>query len=59
MIYHYLRGSVPMQKLLQPFDGSDPTYTAEYFLNTISANMAMTVEPEQVDSPSHETLIVN
>ena len=48
-----------MQKSLQPFDGSDPIYTAEYFPNAISANMAMTAEPEQVDSLSYETWIVN
>ena len=54
MIYPYLGGSVPMQQSLRPFDGTDPTYTTEDFLNAITANMVMTARPEQIDSPYHE-----
>ena len=31
-----------MQQSLGPFDGTDPTYTTEDFLNDITANMVMT-----------------
>ena len=44
-----------MQKSLRPFDGTDPNYTKEDFLNAITANMVMTEGPEQNDSPYHET----
>ena len=43
-----------MQQSLRLFDGTDPTYTTEDFLNAISANMVMTAGSEQVDSPYHE-----
>ena len=36
MMYLYLGGSVPMQQSLRLFDGADPTYTTEDFLNTIT-----------------------
>ena len=49
-MYPYLGGSVPMQQSLRPFDGNDPTYTTEDFLNAITANMVMTAGPEQTDS---------
>ena len=42
MTYFYLGDSVPMQQLLRPFDGTDPSYTTEYFLNAITVNMVMT-----------------
>ena len=58
MMYPYLGGSVPMQESVRPFDGTDPTYTTEDFLNTITANMVMTAGPEQTDSPFHETWIL-
>ena len=58
MMYLYLGGSVPMQQFLRPFDGTDPTYTTEDFLNAITANMAMTAGPEQTDSPFHEVWIL-
>ena len=54
MIYPYLGGSVPIQQSLGPFDGTDPTYTTEDFLNAITANMVMTAVPEQTDSLFHE-----
>ena len=47
-----------MQQSLRPFDGSDPTYTTEDFLNAITANMIMTVGPEKTDSPYHEAWIL-
>ena len=50
MMYPYLGGSLPMQKSLRPFDGTDPTYTTEEFLNAAG--------PEQTDSPYHETWIL-
>ena len=31
-----------MQQSLRPFDGTNPTYTTEDFLNAITANMVMT-----------------
>ena len=31
-----------MQQSLGSFDGTDPTYTTEDFLNTITANVVMT-----------------
>ena len=43
-----------MQLSLKPFDGTDPTYTTEDFLNPVTANMVMTAGPEQADSPYHE-----
>ena len=49
-----LGGSVHMQQSLRAFDGTDPTYTTENFLNAITANLVMTAGPEQVDSPYHE-----
>ena len=58
MMYPYLGVSVPMQQSLRSFDGSDPTYTTEDFLNAITANMVMTAEPEQTDSPFHEAWIL-
>ena len=54
----YLGGSEPIQQSLCPFDGTDPNYTTENFLNAITANMAMTAGPEQNDSPFHETWIL-
>ena len=56
--YPYLGGSVPMQQSLRPFDGTDPTYTTEDFLNAITANMVMKLEPKQNDSPFHEVWIL-
>ena len=47
-----------MQQSLRPFDGTDPTYTAEGFLNAITANMVMTAGPEQTDSTYHEACIL-
>ena len=58
MMYPYLGGSVPMQQSLRPFDGNDPTYTTEDFLNAITANMVMTAGTEQTDSPFHEAWIL-
>ena len=58
MMYPYLGGSVPMQQSLRPFDGTDPTYTTENFLNAITANMVLTAGPEQTDSAFHETWIL-
>ena len=57
-MYPYLGGSVPMQQSLRPFDGTDPTYTTEDFLNTITANMAMTAGPKHTDSPYREEWIL-
>ena len=54
MMYPYSGGSVPMQQSLRPFDGTDPTYTTEDFLNAIKTNMVLTAGPEQTDSPFHE-----
>ena len=59
LMYPYLGGSVPMQQSLRPFDGTDPTYTTEEFLNAITANMIMRAGPEQTDSPYHEVWILN
>ena len=58
MMYPYLGGSVPMQQSLGPFDGFDPTYTTEDFLNAITANMVLAAGPEQMDSPFHEAWIL-
>ena len=58
VMYPYLGGSVPMQQSLRPFDGTDPTYTTEDFLNAIRANMVKTGGPEQTDSPYHEAWIL-
>ena len=54
MMYPYLGGTVPMQQSSRSFDGTDPTYTTEDFLNAITANMVMTAGPEHTDSPYHE-----
>ena len=58
IMYTYLCGSVSMQQSLRPFDGTDPTYTTEAFLNAITANMVKTAGPDQTDSPYHETWIL-
>ena len=58
MMYPYLGGSVPMQQSLRPFDGTDPTYTTEDFLNAITTNMVITAGTEHTDSPVHETWIL-
>ena len=58
MMYPYLGGSVPMQQSLRPFDGTDPTYTTEDFLNAITANRVMTAGTDQTDSPFHEAWIL-
>ena len=58
MMCPYLGGSVPMQQSLKPFDGTDPTYTTEDFLNAITPNMLTTARPEQTDSPIHEAWIL-
>ena len=58
LMYPYLGGSVPMQQSLRPFDGTDPTYTTEDFLNAITANMVMTAGPEQTDSPYHDAWLL-
>ena len=58
MMYPYLGVSVPMQQSLGPFDGTDPTYTTENFLNAITAKMLMTGGPEQNDSPFNEAWIL-
>ena len=53
IMYPYLDGSLPMQQSLRPFDGTDPRYTTEDFLNSITANLVMTAGPDQTDSPFH------
>ena len=58
MMYPYLGGSVPMQQSLRQFDCTDPTYKTEDFLNAIKANMVMTAEPGQTDSPYQEAWIL-
>ena len=58
MINSNLGCSVPMQQSLRPFDGTDPTYTIEDFLNAITANMVLTAGPEQTDSPFQEAWIL-
>ena len=58
MMYPYPGGSVSMQQSLRPFDATDPNYTTEDFLNSITANMVMTAVPEQTDSPFHEAWIL-
>ena len=57
-MYPYLGGSEPMQRSLIPFDDTDPFYTTENFLNAITANMVITAGPEQIDSPYHESWIL-
>ena len=47
-----------MQQSIRPFDGNEPTYTAEDFLNAITANMVMTAGPEQTDSLYNEAWIL-
>ena len=47
-----------MQQSLRPFDGTDPTYTTEDFLNAITANMVVAAGPEQTDSPYNEDWIL-
>ena len=54
----YPRHSAPMQQPLQPFDGTDSTFTTENILNALLAIMVMTAGPEQVNSPRHETCIL-
>ena len=58
MMYPYLGDSMPMQQSLRPFDGTDPTYITEDFLNAITAIMAMMARSEQIDSPYHEEWIL-
>ena len=58
MMYPYLGGSVPTLQSLRPFDGTDPSYKTEDFLNAITANMVMTAGPEQTDLPFDETWIL-
>ena len=47
-----------MQQTLRSFHGCDPTYTAEDFLNAITANKVMTASPKQIDSPYYEHWIL-
>ena len=47
-----------MQQFLRLFDGTDPIYTREEFLNAIISNMVMTAGPEQNDSLFHEAWIL-
>ena len=48
-----------MQHSLRPIGGTDPTYTIEDFLNSITAaNMVTTAKPKQVDSTYHEAWIL-
>ena len=47
-----------MLQSLRRFVVSDPIYTKKRFLNAITANMVMTAEPEQTDSPYHVALIL-
>ena len=49
---------MPMQQSLRPFDGTNPTYTTEDFLNAITANMVRATGPEQTDAPYHEAWIL-
>ena len=58
MMYPFLGDSMPMQQSLRPFDGTDPTYITEDFLNAITAIMAMMARSEQIDSPYHEAWIL-
>ena len=58
MMYPCLGSSVPMQQSPTTFDGTDPTYTTEDFLNAITANISMTAGPEQTESPYHEAWIL-
>ena len=37
-----------MQQSLRPFDGTDPTYRTEDFLNAITANMEMTADQSKL-----------
>ena len=51
-----MQQSVPVQQRL--FDGIDPTYTTVDFFKTITANMIMTAEPQQIESPYHEVMTI-
>ena len=58
MIYFILAGSEPMQQSIRLFDGTEPTYTTEDFLNAIKVSLLMTAGPEQADSPYNESWIL-
>ena len=45
--------SGPVPTTLRPFDGTDPAYTVEEYLNSIVAAMMLSSGKESVNKPGH------
>ena len=51
----YLMGGSTMKSMV--FTGTDPEYSVEDYLNTITANLILNIGPELVNTPLHQTWI--
>ena len=55
----YLMGgsSITSNKPLMVFTGTDPEYSVEDYINTVSANLILNVRPEPISTPLHQNWI--
>ena len=55
----YLMGgsSITSNKPLMVFTGTDPEYSAEDYLNAVTANLILNIGPEPVNTPLHRNWI--
>ena len=55
----YLMGgsSITSNKPLMVFTGTDPEYSVEDYLNAVTANLILNIEPEPLNTPLHQNWI--
>ena len=55
----YLMGgsSIQSNKPLTVFTGTDPEYSAEDYLNAVTANLILNIGPEPINTPLHQNWI--
>ena len=58
-MHPYLMGgsSISSKKPLVVITGTDPEYSVEDYLNAVTANLILTLGPEPVNTPLHQTWI--
>ena len=55
----YLMGgsSIQSNKPLMVFTGTDPEYSLEVYLNAVTSNLILNIEPEPINTPLHQNWI--
>ena len=51
------RFSMSSNRPLMVFTGKDPEYSVEEYLNAVTANSILNIEPEPVNTPLHQNWI--